>query len=232
MTRETELHRREFERFVLDDAEPSYRRPLSRLYANWHRINADYFDAALVVPYVLLAQPSQPKRYGQFAPVSSFGGHAEIRIRPSLLDGTHPHMVLGGSHEGRFRFVADILLHEIIHQAQHEVLGAAEESYHGHGTVFRDTANRIGTELGLPPVRTNKKRGADRDRPSCSQWPHCVRPDDYYLGAYWPSTQPSPPAAAGTDLKARAEQIAQGLTCAEIRELANLLICRAGAANG
>jgi hypothetical protein len=49
---------------------------------------------------------------------------------------------------------------------------------------FRDVCNRIGESLGLPPVRSSKKRKADAHLPSCAQWPHNVRPEDYYQGAY------------------------------------------------
>jgi hypothetical protein len=59
-----------------------------------------------------------------------------------------------------------------------------EDGFHGHGPKFRDQCNRIGALLGLPPVRTSKARGKDKALPSCAQWPHCVRPADYYLGAY------------------------------------------------
>ena len=44
----------------------------------------------------------------------------------------------------------------------------------------------IGQKLGLPPVRASRNRGKDADLPSCAQWPHCVRPEGYYLGAYVP----------------------------------------------
>ena len=80
--------------------------------------------------------------------------------------------------------MADVFLHETVHQWQHEVLGDLEDGYHGHGPKFRDQCNRIGALLGLPPVRTSKARGKDKALPSCAYWPHCVRPVDYYLGAY------------------------------------------------
>src|SRR5829696_8026828 len=97
----------------------------------------------------------------------------QIRLRPSLLTGTHPRV--NGSAEGRFLFVADVLLHEMIHQWQQEVSGETDEAWHGHGPAFRDKANEIGARLGLGIVRTSKKRGKDADLPSCSYWPHVVR---------------------------------------------------------
>jgi hypothetical protein len=52
-------------------------------------------------------------------------------------------------------------------------------------------------------VRSAKRRGPDKDRPSCAQWPHNVRPLDYYLGAVVeptpePPTPPKPPKACDT----------------------------------
>ena len=51
------------------------------------------------------------------------GSRLEIRLRPSLLDGTHPRMA--GDAPGRFPFAADVLTHECIHQWQQEITGKA-----------------------------------------------------------------------------------------------------------
>ncbi|MBI4701991.1 MAG: hypothetical protein HY744_12710 [Deltaproteobacteria bacterium] len=177
-------HREDFRRFVVEDAEPWHREQLGRLYQLWAQGNAAYFDGALVPPYILLTEPAGPRTYVDCGAVSGFGGRSQNRIRPSLLAGTHPH--LRGQLDGRLRFVADVLLHETIHQWQQERSGQTEQAWHGHGPAFRDRANAIGRALGLAPVRTAKRRGSDRHLPSCAQWPHCVRPPDYYLGAYRP----------------------------------------------
>ena len=97
-----------------------------------------------------------------------------------------------GSQEGRFRYVADVLLHEMIHQWQYEVVGKDEDSYHGHGTIFRDKANEISARLGLGRVRANRKDGKDKDLPICSQWPGNVRDGSHYLGALVPSSGDKP----------------------------------------
>ena len=73
-------------------------------------------------------------------------------MRPSLLRGTLT--------EGRWLYGADILLHEMIHQWQQEILGDSEESYSGHGPTFSTKANEIGEKLGLPKVA--KTYRADR----------------------------------------------------------------------
>jgi hypothetical protein len=189
-TRDVE-HREDFRRFVLDDAEPWHREHLGRLYQLWEQYNELYFDAGLVPPYILLTEPAGPRTYADCGAVSGFGGRSQMRIRPSLLAGTHPH--LRGAAEGRRRFVADVLLHETIHQWQQELSGQTEQAWHGHGPAFRDRANAIGRVLRLGPVRTAKRRGADRELPSCASWPYGVRPLDYYLGAY------RPPASAPGD---------------------------------
>jgi hypothetical protein len=180
-------HRRGFERFVLEHAEPWHREHLGRLFTNWRGWNGEHFESRLEPPYLLLSEPSTPRRYGDCGPLSGFGGRSQIRIRPSLVRGSHPHVEAGERFQaGRDRFVDDILLHEMIHQWQFEVLGDGEPAYQGHGPLFRDVANRIGAVLGLSPVRDCKRRGADKHLPSCAQWPHCVRPADHYLGAYRP----------------------------------------------
>jgi hypothetical protein len=207
-------HRRAFREFALAEAEPWHREHLTRLYTIWDEFNDRFYAGRLEPPYLLLSVPSNPRRLGDCGIWSGFGGRSQIRIRPSLLDGTHPDVRHGDAYaEGRFRFVADVLIHEQIHQYHQEITGLTDDSYHGHGPAFRDTANEIGAALGLPMVRTCKRRGPERDRPSCSYWPHVVRPDGYYLDAYAPDLappgQPSPlvvtlngddPVAAGQRL--------------------------------
>jgi len=63
-------------------------------------------------------------------------------IRPTLLTGHHKALRKGERYtEGRFLFVADVLLHETVHQYHQEVTGEDEDSYKGHGPAFRDTCN-------------------------------------------------------------------------------------------
>jgi hypothetical protein len=187
LTGEILSHRRGFERFVLEHAEPWHREHLGRLFTNWRTWNGKHFDGRLEPPYLLLAEPAFSRAYGCCCALSGFGGRSEIRIRPSLVRGSHPHVRAGEDYrEGRNLFVDDVLLHEMVHQWQFEVLGDPEPAYQGHGPLFRDVANRIGAVLGLSPVRDCKRRGSGMDLPSCAQWPHCVRPADHYRGAYRP----------------------------------------------
>jgi len=80
-----------------------------------------------------------------------------------------------------------------------EITGQNEDSYHGHGPAFAQVCNVMGQALGLPPVRSMKKRGKDKDLPSCAHWPLNVRPRDYYGGAYKPHDQAEPDDAGAAD---------------------------------
>jgi hypothetical protein len=177
-------HRKAFMAYVVGKAEDWHREHLGDLYRCWEEWNAAYFGGELVPPYVLLAEPSSPRALGDFSVVSCFGGQGQIRIRPSLVRGTHKRLRGGDRHaQGRRLFVRDIALHETAHLYCEEIIGKGEESYKGHGPVFAGECNRIGEALGLPPVRPAKARGGQKDLPSCAQWPHNVRPAGYYLGA-------------------------------------------------
>ena len=175
-------HRKQYQQFVLKDGNPT----VSKLLHLWNHWNTEFFDNSFQAPpIILLAEPSKPSRLGDYSPVGAYGSRSQIRIRPSLLTGTHPHTLPGKEYEkGRFLFVADIALHETIHLWQDEIEGDLEPAYHGHGPLFRDKCNEIGQKLGLLPVRTCKKRGKDAELPSCSHFPHNVRPKNYYQGAY------------------------------------------------
>jgi len=212
-------HRREWWDFVLREAEPWHRDHLALLFSLWEHWNREHLDGKMVPPYILLAEPVAPNVYGDTTSVSGFGGRSQIRLRPSLLTGTHPHVRAGSQYaEGRARFVADVLRHEMIHQWQIEITGNRETGYHGHGPGFRDRANEIGAALGLAPVRDSKRRGADADLPSCSGWPHNVRPIDHYLGAYTPPDGLSP---AGLMLREASEFAKYTCTATGVLRLCN-----------
>jgi hypothetical protein len=214
-------HREGFWEFVNAHGAEWHRQHLGRLLELWREWNQRYFAAALVPPYILLNEPVAPNAYGSCARISGFGARSQIRIRPSLLKGTHPRVRPGKSYaEGRFLFAADIALHEMIHQWQQEVTGKDENGYHGHGPAFRDKANEIGAQLGLPRVRTSKNRGKDKGLPSCSQWPHNVRPAEYYQGAYR-----RPAGVCSTQaLCAAASRYAEKLTHENLLELGRVAV--------
>lgn len=170
--------------FVLSKALLWHREHLHRLIREWEVYNAAYFEGKLVPPFIGIWQPARRGALGQCAQVGTYGARTEIRIRPSLLTGKHPNISPHAPTEGRALFVGDVLLHECVHEWHQEVTGHREDSYLGHGPQFRDTANRIGEALGLPPVRASRRRGRDADLPSCAFWPYNVRPRGFYLGAW------------------------------------------------
>jgi hypothetical protein len=174
-------HRIDYWQWVQDHADPASRDTLLALRDHWRDCNARCFDGIMLEPYITLTEPSAPRIYGQCCSLSSWGSRLEIKLRPSLLDGTHPHM-RGASTAGRTQFAKDVLLHEMIHQhvMEHQP-GVNEESYHGHGPVFTEDANRIGAALGLPEVVVRNRAG--KKLPKAAQWPHCVAPPERYGGA-------------------------------------------------
>ncbi len=170
----------EYWEWIEQHAVPSMRDTLIVLREHWCDCNESYFDGRMVLPYITLTEPSAPTILGQCCSVSSWGSRLEIKLRPSLLVGTHPMIRRTGiSAAGRLQLVKDVLLHEMIHQhvMEHEP-DVNEESYHGHGPVFAAHCNRIGAELGLDEVVVRNRKGSKSAK--SPQWPHCVAPPDRY----------------------------------------------------
>jgi hypothetical protein len=178
-------HRVQFADCVLNHGHAIWQETLRRLYVVWGQWNREFFLERLVKPHILFSEPRCPQALGDHGRISGWGSLNQIRIRPSLWYGAHPAVRGGAEHaEGRYRVLADILLHEKIHLYQDGVALQPESGY--HGPRFRDECNRIGRLLGLPPVLASKARGRDRDKSSCAQWPLAVRPEHYYLDALVP----------------------------------------------
>jgi hypothetical protein len=175
-------HRVDYWTWVENHADTTSRDGLLALRDHWRDCNTWFFDGRMLEPYITLTEPSAPQIYGQCCPLSSWGSRLEIRLRPSLLNGTHPHMMRGvGFAAGRTQFVKDVLIHQHIMEHQPAV---DEESYHWHGPVFTDHCNRIGEKFGLAEVVVRNRGG--KKLPKAAQWPHCVFPADRYGGAYQP----------------------------------------------
>ena len=198
-------HRVDYWTWVENHADRRLRADLLELRDHWRDCNTWFFDGRMHEPYMTLTTPSTPQRYGECCPVSSWGSRLEIRLRPSLLVGTHPHMMRGvGFAVGRMQFVKDVLTHEMIHQhiMEHQ-LAVDEESYRWHGPVFTDHCNRIGQKLGWDEVVVRNRGG--KKLPKSAQWPYCVAPPDRYGGAYSLQTGKSPlalsPFRSGTELQ-------------------------------
>ena len=168
----------------------------ARLYDLWERWNEEFFEGLMIPSLIQLTDPGQTHRYGVCTNFSGLAGiRSAIKIRASILDGTLRDLKHGSRNpEGLRRFLEDVLLHEMIHQYHQEITGEHDKSYSGHGPAFSAKANEIGARLGLAAVgRTCKKRDhKDKGLESPSQWPHDVRPDGYYLGAYVPASGDKP----------------------------------------
>jgi hypothetical protein len=180
-------------RYAMEQASPAMQGHIQHLCSCWVRYNDEYFGGELAPPVLAFEEPGHTNCYGEYSTVSMFGGTGQIMIRPSLLEGTLQNFRRGNKNpEGMRRFTEQVLLHEMIHQWQHEVAGTSPEEfkhYGGHGLTFSTKANEIGGRLGFPPVRRYNKKGHSgktAHQPSPSQWPHSVCPHKYYLGAYVP----------------------------------------------
>jgi len=158
-----------------------------KLYEHYEKCKLEFFpDTALPTPIIELTPPSSAKAWGEFLPQSQSGIQSKINLRPTILTGEHPKVSGLEEHAfGRQLLMYDILVQQMLRMFCVEVLKEPENSFHGHGPRFRDECNRVGQILGLFRVRTGKKRGQDKDRPSCANWPYIVRPEGYFQGA-WP----------------------------------------------
>jgi hypothetical protein len=185
--------------FSVSKAEGPHRNFIRRLAARWREFNEAHFDGALSPAHLSVSQPRSPRAEGDCSPYSGHGGRLQIRIRPSHVAGivnqdkkplpgkTVRFMRPGHDVKFRERHLADILLHEMGHQYEYEVLGTKG----GHGRDFAAICNRIGEALGLPPVVIRRRKGDSKTLPICAQWPSNVRPAGYY-GDLWDEVTGAP----------------------------------------
>lgn len=186
---ELKKHRNEFAQFVASAAVGPYADVLRRLYKLAEEWNRKHFDGRLNLPHIVFLEPKSARALGDHSTISGWGSRGQIRIRPSVFDGTHKIVKPGLEYaEGRVRFVEDILLHEMVHLYNAEVALLPERSYHGHGPAFAGKCNEIGSILGLPEVGIKRQK-----KPLCNYWPENVRPEGYYLGALAEPEQPEQP---------------------------------------
>ena len=169
-------HREEFEQFVLAQAEP------------WHR---EYLTASMrpgmptigwlsgghdpaLSPLGRAADAQAPM---EIPPATGFGARLQIRLRPSLLRGTHPVMARGA----RIRAASSALCRMSCCMRPSTSISwkffrFPSPPMMGMACCFVIIANTIGAHLGLPPVRASKVRARDRTLLSCAQWPHTCGP--------------------------------------------------------
>jgi len=190
-------HRRKFMEYCVTAAEERYQRLLRVLYEHFEQWNQAFFGGQLFPPHFLILAPKSPSAEGDYTPYSGWGSKSQLRLRPSLFDASHPHLVNGSRDpEGLQRYWLDVALHEVVHQYCNEILGKPEKAEKGHGLTFAKECTRIGTLMGLPAVGPARKSRNRDNLPSCAFWPSDVRPSDYYLGAYRPDLAPKRGKAA------------------------------------
>lgn len=179
-------HREEYMNYAKQHGQEWYREYMTRLYEDWEKWNVKYFDNTLVPPYILLTDMQGVRVMGDCSEYSAFGGKSQIRLRRSILTGEFGIMKKGSrDKEGCYLILADTLLHEMIHQYMQEIEENDETKFKGHGPIFRDHCNRIGTDFGFLEVRTAKQNSKDeKEKPLCAYWPHRENAEEYYRGAF------------------------------------------------
>lgn len=129
-------------------------RPIvQHLYAKFDEFNRQHFDGKLGKPKIMLDNTG--RALGTYQPKDIHGIESRITVRKSLSTAE----------------ATDVLLHEMIHAWQHEVVGDLELGYRGHGPIFATKANEIGAKLGLPTVGVRGRDG----KPDCKYWPQIVK---------------------------------------------------------
>jgi hypothetical protein len=116
-----------------------------------------------MLPLILITTPSSPRAWADYIDKDVHGIQSRVRLAAKVFE------------NGQL-FALDVLLHELVHAWQAEVVHDRELGYRGHGPKFAAKCNEIGARLGLPPVGVKGRDGL----PDCAQWPMCVRPPDYY----------------------------------------------------
>lgn len=198
---------------------PEYQELVANLCVQWETWDRDLFQS------IFTSAALQPVI--EIVSTNDIGGLVRYQARNQSIDNlpriflsetifnrqaAHPENY-GDYHHGRIHYLSDILLHEMIHQFQHEIVytpgpglnseqnfewGAAmnEEKkkcgnsklLRSHGIVFTKKANEIAIRLGLPEVCCECETDTDRltkygGRLS-SEFPMCCRSSEYYEGAH------------------------------------------------
>lgn len=174
---ETSLRKQIFD-YAISQADGPYKEFIPLLSQAWQEFNDRYFDGSLTPAFIAITAPKVSKAYADCSLWSSYGGKHQIRIKETVIEGTHNDFNPNHAIENRLLFILDVLLHEQIHQFLFEIKEDYSKAHKRHGGNYPVIANQIGDQLGLPHVveRTRK----DKSLPISSQWPICVRPAGYY----------------------------------------------------
>lgn len=158
---------------------------IPRLHLLYEKENHDFYDGKLPSDPLILIGTS--RSFGWYRYRNQWGGQHEIGIADKVFHRNNNKYLrrTDETESGFIKFIDDIMRHEMVHLYNSFVLDESESSYHGHGPAFARQCNDVGRQLNLPPVKScrDRKRG-NIGVPSCSSWPSCVRPEDYYEGAW------------------------------------------------
>ncbi|MDI1483590.1 SprT-like domain-containing protein [Polyangium sp. y55x31] len=133
------------------------------VYRAFEEYNRAHFDGRLGQSMLLITQPASPRTLGDYVPRDAHGIPSRIRIAPKC-------------ETICLAYVLDVVLHEMVHAWQHEVLDNLEQGYEGHGPRFAEKCNEIGAKFGLAEVAPKGRRG----KAKAAHWPMCVRPEGFY----------------------------------------------------
>jgi hypothetical protein len=149
---------------------------LQELYRLWEEWNHQFFAGRLATPHIIFDRSDVSRRYGSCGPASRPDARSRIRLRLSLLTGTHRNVRAGKKYaKSRFRLVAEVLMHEMVHQWFQEVVPERDSNVPCHGDDFCSKCNEIGALLRLLPVRSDAGPDELSELPSCAFWPHNAR---------------------------------------------------------
>ena len=194
--------------------DPEFRELVASLYAQWETWDRDLFGSiftsAELQPLIKIASTDEIAGLGRFQTRNESNyNRSTIMLSETILNGQAANPGNGSHHyDGRILCLNDILLHEMIHQFQHDVVyhgttikldeewgiaWADEERKCGacwllksHGIVFSKMANKIANRLNLNQVgcQCEPDRLAEFGDRLSSEFPMCCRGSEYYKGAF------------------------------------------------
>ncbi len=181
--------------FSLERSEGPDANIIRALYASFDEHNGRFWGGGLLPVPILVTNPHTTRAFADASEFSGFGCKQQMRMRTACARGSYPtkfepgkrgfwRMRPGHRFEDRVRWLSDVVLHEMIHLWLNQIDAPGRNEHQGHGAIFTAECNRIGTELGLLPVRIRRRNSDPRETPASPQWPHCVRPGGMY-GAFY-----------------------------------------------
>jgi len=157
---------------------------INKLNSSWDEYNRLYFNNELTPAFIRISSVfqgacsySECSNWPGYLDWFGYGGKHQIRIREHVVLGTNPMFNQNHNIDDRWRFILDVLLHEMIHQWQHEIIGYSKGNG-GHDMNYETKANEIGDCLGLS--HASYRRRKDNSIKTAAFWPMNVRPDGYY----------------------------------------------------